>query len=56
MAAALWALAGFAPALAGQAVKPDFGAHRPSVDAQEIAQWVLESADHGGLPFAIVDK
>jgi hypothetical protein len=54
--AALWVLAGFAPAWAGQALKPDFGAHRASADAQEFAQWILESADHGGRPFAIVDK
>jgi hypothetical protein len=54
VAAALWALAGFAPAWAE--AKLDFGAQRVSADAQEIAQWILESADHGGLPFAIVDK
>lgn len=55
-AAALWALMGLAPALAGQDEKADFGAHRASTDARYVAQWISESADNGGLPFAIVDK
>jgi hypothetical protein len=27
-----------------------------SLDAQSVAQWVITSRDHGGKPFAIVDK
>lgn len=54
--AALWALMGLAPAVAGQHAKADFGAHEASTDARYVTQWILESADHRGLPFAIVDK
>jgi hypothetical protein len=56
VAAALWAMAGLAPAFAARDAEPDFAGQRVSADAQEIARWILESADHGGLPFAIVDK
>lgn len=56
VAAALWALMGSAPALAGHNAKADFGAHHASTDARHVAQWILESGDHAGLPFAIVDK
>lgn len=34
----------------------DFKGERPSEDARHIADWVVDSADHGALPFAIVDK
>lgn len=36
--------------------KAQFGKEPASKDAVHIAHWVLDSADHGGLPFAIVDK
>jgi len=36
--------------------KAHFGKERASKEAVHIAHWVLDSADHGGLPFAIVDK
>ena len=34
----------------------DFGVERASNDARYAANWVLESGDHQGQPFAIVDK
>jgi hypothetical protein len=55
-AAAAWLVMALAPAAAGQIAKPDFGAHGASEDASYVAQWVMETADHKGLPFAIVDK
>ena len=45
--AALWAPLGHAA---------DFGAERPSEDARYAADWILDSGDHQGQPFAIVDK
>jgi hypothetical protein len=55
----LCALAAFAalalqPATAAQ--EADFRQEAPSAEARHVADWVLHSADHGGLPFAIVDK
>jgi len=54
------AAAGVTVAAAGGAAprpaKPQFGREHASKDAVHIAHWVLDSADHGGLPFAIVDK
>jgi hypothetical protein len=39
------------------ASKPvDFAAHTPSPDARYTAQWVMDTADNRGQPFAIVDK
>jgi hypothetical protein len=38
------------------AAQPDFGGARASADARYMAQWVMDNADHGGRPFAIVDK
>ena len=35
---------------------PDFSAVQPSEDARFAATQVLDSADHAGLPFAILDK
>lgn len=55
-AAALWAIVGLSPALAGGKATLDFGAHRVSADARHVARWILDAADHGGQPFAIVDK
>jgi len=58
--AALWAAAGWASAGAAAASASadfaDFGNTAASPDARYVASWVLESADHGGQPFAIVDK
>ena len=54
--AALWALMGFAPAFAAPAANVDFGAQQPSPDTRYVVQWVLQSDDHRGLPFVIVDK
>jgi len=55
-AAALWALMGLGQAFAVQETNADFGAQQPSVDARHVAQWVLQSDDHQGRPFVIVDK
>lgn len=56
LAIVLGALMHLPPALAGQDAKVDFGVHRVSADARLVAERVLELADHGGRPFAIVDK
>jgi hypothetical protein len=45
-----------APAIAGARGAADFGAEQPSADARLMAQWVIDSRDHRGKPFAIVDK
>lgn len=34
----------------------DFGTHRVSAEARDVAQWVMDSMDAAGRPFAIVDK
>ncbi len=49
------AIAG-APAFAGALVKADFGMTRVSDDARFVATWATVTADHEGLPFAVVDK
>ena len=56
VAAGIWAALGLASALAQQGGKPDFGTSRASDDARYVAQWAMETADHHGLPFAVVDK
>ena len=43
-------------ALPAWATGVDFAGERPSADAQRVAQWVMESGDNRGAPFAIVDK
>ena len=53
---AAWLMLALVPAAAGQVAKADFGKHAASEDANYVAQWAMESADHQGLPFAIVDK
>jgi transcription elongation GreA/GreB family factor len=55
-AAALWAIVGLSQAWAGEHAVPDFGTHRVSADARHVARWILDSSDHRGMPFAIVDK
>lgn len=55
-ATAMWAILGLSSALGAAGELPDFGTHRASDDAREVARWILGSADHGGMPFAIVDK
>jgi hypothetical protein len=39
-----------------RAATPDFSAERVSADALYTAEWVVDSADNHGQPFAIVDK
>ena len=34
----------------------DFGLEKPGRDARHVADWVVDSGDSKGLPFAIVDK
>ena len=38
------------------AKRPDFGREKPSKDAYQVAYWVLNSGDHEGSSFVIVDK
>ncbi|MDB5874390.1 MAG: hypothetical protein JWQ07_3832 [Ramlibacter sp.] len=52
-AAGIWAAIAVTPAIAGRA---DFGGQGASADTQYVAQWIMETADHRGLPFAVVDK
>src|SRR5258706_1814190 len=57
--AMVWAcVAGSAPAQAGQPAKPraDFAGEASSTDVRYAAQWVLDTRDNKGMPFAIVDK
>jgi hypothetical protein len=55
-AAGLWAGLGLGAAFAQPAGKPDFASQEASGDARFVAEWVMQSADHRGLPFAVVDK
>lgn len=50
------ALAVASGAQAAAAPKADFGGHRASQDARDIAQWALETRDAQGGTFLIVDK
>lgn len=43
-------------AASAQAAPADFGAIQPSPDARLLADWIVDSGDHQGLPFAVVDK
>jgi len=56
--AAVAALCLVQPLLAqgGVIKRADFGAVQASPDARTIADWVVDSANNRGLPFAIVDK
>lgn len=45
-----------APAGAAQGGTADFNAQGPSSDALYVAQWAMETADHGEMPFVVVDK
>ncbi|MBC7602527.1 MAG: L,D-transpeptidase [Ramlibacter sp.] len=38
------------------AATADFRRHLVSADAQRAVHWIVRSADHHGLPFAVVDK
>ena len=55
-AAGLWTALGFTVVFAQPAGKPDFAANDASDDTRFVAEWVMQSADHRGLPFAVVDK
>lgn len=53
---------GLGPALAADRLPgsvmtgAQFDRENASVDARHVADWVLKSGDHGGLPFVILDK
>jgi hypothetical protein len=47
---------GLAAVFAQPAGKPDFASNEASDDTRFVAEWVMQSADHRGLPFAVVDK
>ena len=38
------------------AIRANFGQVVPSTDSQKLADWVVDSADNGKLPFIIIDK
>lgn len=44
------------PAWAQERGGPDFANLQASADARYVAQWVMETVDHRGMPFAVVDK
>lgn len=45
-----------APSLAHLPRHADFAAEQPSPEAHQMANWVMETRDHRGMPFVIVDK
>jgi primosomal protein N' len=56
MAAGSTALAALAWAQPAPAAPQDFMATRPSAEATRLVDWVMESGNAAGKPFAIVDK
>lgn len=38
------------------AVQADLARARASADVRQVAQWAVDSGDHAGLPFLVVDK
>jgi primosomal protein N' len=56
MAAGSTALAALAWAQPALAAPQDFMATRPSAEATRLVDWVMETGDARGKPFAIVDK
>jgi len=45
-----------APSLAHLPRQADFGHEKPSPEARQMANWVMDVRDHRGMPFVIVDK
>lgn len=45
-----------APSLAHLPRVADFAQEDPSSEARQMADWVMDSRDHRGMPFVIVDK
>lgn len=43
-------------ALAAHAAGADFAKENPSADARHVADWAVDSGDHKGMPFVIIDK
>jgi hypothetical protein len=56
VAVGMWAALGSVAVLAQPLGKPEFGALRASDDARVVADWIMDSADHRGMPFAVIDK
>lgn len=62
LVAALWLHAGITgagPAPASDTFTiawADFGTEKPSHDARRLADWVVRTHDHKGLPFVLIDK
>jgi hypothetical protein len=50
------AAASIAWSLAQAGTRADFEREQPSADARHVADWALDSGDHGGQPFVVVDK
>lgn len=48
------AMASLPPGVA--ALHSDLARERASLQVQQVAQWAVESRDHAGLPFIVVDK
>lgn len=46
----------FAPSLEHLPRVADFAQEAPSQEARDMANWVMDSRDHRGMPFVIVDK
>lgn len=38
------------------ALRDDLARYRASLDVERVARWAIESRDHAGLPFLVVDK
>jgi hypothetical protein len=49
-------LAAPATAMSRQGGDVDFGKQQAAAEVRDLARWTMRTADHAGLPFAIVDK
>ena len=49
-------LAAPATAMSHQGGDADFGKQQAAAEVRDLARWTMRTADHAGLPFAIVDK
>jgi hypothetical protein len=56
LCAAVLACAAALPAVEARAAAVDFRGEDASADARTMAQWIGETGDNHGMPFAIVDK
>ncbi|HXD39917.1 MAG TPA: hypothetical protein VN649_05105 [Ramlibacter sp.] len=44
------------PNIAAAAMLDDLARERASIEVEHVAQWAVETQDHAGLPFVVVDK